>query len=186
VAGSRIRITGGILRGVPIIEPRGYRLRPTSARLREAIFNILGATVEGARVLDLYAGTGAFGLEALSRGASHATFIDQSHASIAAIEKSLAAMHLEAAGTTIRGALPAALSRVETAAAIIFIDAPYDDPNAIETVSACAPYLLPGGTVVYEHASRYNPPERPPGLILGQRRVYGDSAISLYVPQEGE
>lgn len=186
MAASRLRLTGGVFRGLPIVEPRGHRLRPSSSRLREAIFNVLGADVEDATVLDLYAGSGALGLEALSRGARHATFIDEAQASISAIEKTLSAMHLRDAATLVRGALPGALRRLDEMADIVLLDPPYDDESAPHTLDEVHRVLSPRGTVVYEHASRYNPPERPPGLILRQRRVYGDSAIALYALQEGE
>ncbi|MGH2634192.1 MAG: RsmD family RNA methyltransferase, partial [Tepidiformaceae bacterium] len=76
MAASKLRISGGSARGIPVTEPKGLRLRPTSGLVREALFNILGDLIEDATVLDLYAGTGAVGIEALSRGAAAATFID--------------------------------------------------------------------------------------------------------------
>lgn len=154
--------------------------------MREALFNILGARVEGARVLDLYAGSGALGLEALSRGAAHVTFIDEAAAAVAAIEASIEAMGLGHLTRVVRGRLPTALDRLEGTFDLILVDAPYEDPRAVETLDRSHEKLAPSGTVVYEHASRYNPPERPAGLVPWLRRVYGDSAISLYVPQEGE
>jgi 16S rRNA (guanine966-N2)-methyltransferase len=137
-------------------------------------------------VLDLYAGSGALGLEALSRGATHATFIDESQACLTAISQTLDGMKMRDAATLVRGSLPAALERFERTADIAFLDPPYEDQSALQTLGRVGRHLHPEGTVVYEHASRYNPPERPAGLILRQRRVYGDSAIALYALQEGE
>jgi 16S rRNA (guanine966-N2)-methyltransferase len=186
MAASRLRITGGEARGTPLVEPRGMRLRPTSGLVREALFNILGGQVVDARMLDLYAGTGAVGIEALSRGASHTTFVEGEAAGCQAILQSLARMSFADRATVLRGRLPAALGSVAAPFDLIFMDPPYGLETAEETLHAAAPLLAPGGVLVYEHASRYNPPERPAGLVLHERRAYGDSALALYALQEGE
>jgi 16S rRNA (guanine966-N2)-methyltransferase len=153
--------------------------------LREAIFNIVRERVEGAFVVDLYAGTGALGIEALSLGAKHATFIDAEARCCTAILSSIARGGFRDRAKVVRGRLPLAvtgLSEVD----LILMDPPYGDESAEPTLQTLAAALAPGGLVVYEHASRYNPPERPRGLVLAERRVYGDSAIALYELQEGE
>ncbi len=182
----RIRITGGSARGLPLAEPRGRRLRPTSGLLREAIFNIIADRVPGAVVLDLYAGTGALGLEALSRGARSCVFIDSEAASCQAILQSLGRAGFTSAAVVLRGRLPRALDRLEGEFGLVLLDPPYRNEDAAATLGSIAPHLAAGGLVVYEHGSRYNPPERPAGLRLLERRVYGDSAIALYAPQEEE
>lgn len=171
---------------MPITEPRGVRLRPTSGLVREALFNIIGDTVEGAAVIDLYAGTGALGIEALSRGAAAAVFVEAEAACCQAILQSLARAGFAAAGRVVRGRLPGAVSNLGETADFVFIDAPYDDDRAEETLIAAAALVRPGGTIVYELASRYNPPERPAGLKLADRRVYGDSALAFYSLEERE
>jgi 16S rRNA (guanine(966)-N(2))-methyltransferase RsmD len=186
MAGKGVRIAGGTARGIPLTEPRGVRLRPTSGLVREAIFNVLGDTVTGATVLDLYAGTGALGIEALSRGAAHATFVEGEAGAVTAILQSLARTSLRERGTVVRGRLPGALSTLKSTFDIILLDPPYNDPNAEETLLRVDSLLADGGTVVYEHASRYNPPQRPASLALTDRRVYGDTAIAFYRCQEGE
>jgi len=162
------------------------RLRPTSGLVREALFNILGDLVQGARVLDLYAGTGAVGIEALSRGAAHVTFVEGEAAACEAILQSLARTGFGPQATVLRGRLPAALKSLEGPFGIIFMDPPYGLETADETLHLAPPLLADSGLLVYEHASRYNPPERPAGLHLQERRVYGDSALALYVRQEGQ
>jgi 16S rRNA (guanine(966)-N(2))-methyltransferase RsmD len=169
---------------VPLVEPRGVRLRPTSGLVREALFNILAAEVDGARVLDLFAGTGAAGIEALSRGAAAATFIESDATCARAIVQSLARTGFASAGTVVRGVLPRALAGMEGAFDIVFCDPPYGAEEAEETLIAAAPLLAPGGVVVYEHASRYNPADRLGGLSLVDRRQYGDSTLSFYRRQE--
>ncbi len=186
MAASKLRVAGGTARGLPLTEPRGMRLRPTSALLREAIFNILGDLVAEAAVLDLYAGTGALGIEALSRGAASAVFVEAEAPAARAILESLARASFSQRGTVLRGRLPAALKAIEGQFDIILVDPPYGLEGAEETIARLSPLLAPGGIVVYEHGSRYNPPERPEGLHLTERRVYGDSAIALYAPEETE
>lgn len=186
MAAQRLRITGGVARGAPIVEPRGLRLRPTSGLVREALFNILGDLVESARVLDLYAGTGALGLEALSRGADRAVFVEGEAAGCQAIVQSLARTGLAERGKVLRGRLPAALGSLEGPFELILMDPPYGLDTAEETLLAAAELLARDGILVYEHSSRYNPPERPAGLRREERRVYGDSALTLYRREEAE
>jgi 16S rRNA (guanine(966)-N(2))-methyltransferase RsmD len=180
MAAQRTRITGGTARGVPLRLVPGTRTRPTSSRLREAIFNVLADRVRDASVADLFAGTGALGIEALSRGAREATFFESGGAACRVILQNLSATGFAGAGTVIRGRLPDALTRQEERFDIIFLDPPYGVAEAEETLVAAAVALEEGGQVVYEHGSRYNPPEHPTGLALEQTRVYGDSAISIY------
>ena len=181
-----VRIAGGTARGIPLTEPRGVRLRPTSGLVREAIFNILAPKVEGATVLDLYAGTGALGIEALSRGAARATFVEAEAGAVQAIFTSLARTSLAERGKVVRGRLPGALSSVEGPFDLVFMDPPYNDPAAEDILLRLSRLLAPGGYVVYEHSSRYNPPQRPQGLRLVERREYGDTAIALFALEEEE
>lgn len=186
MATSRLRVMGGSARGIPLAEPRGVRLRPTSGMVREAIFNILGDVVTGARVLDLYAGTGALAIEALSRGAESATLVEAEPGAIQAILQSLARTGFGERATVLRGRLPGALAMADGVFDLILMDPPYRDETAEATLSAAGSLLAEGGWVVYEHASRYNPPERPGALVMRDRRVYGDSAIAVYAMQERE
>lgn len=186
MAARGVRISGGTARGVPLTEPRGVRLRPTSGLVREAIFNILGDSIAEAKVLDLFAGTGALGIESLSRGASYATFYEAEAGSVTAILASLARTGFNDRAKVVRGRLPAAISALDERFDLIFLDPPYGDDTAEPTLMVVDRLLKPGGTVVYEHASRYNPPERPARLRQTERRVYGDTAIALYTLQEGQ
>jgi 16S rRNA (guanine966-N2)-methyltransferase len=154
--------------------------------VREALFNILGDDVVEATVLDLYAGTGALGIEALSRGAASATFVDTEAACVQAILQSLARAGLDRSATVLRGTLPAALRSLQSPFTLVLMDPPYQEDTAIETLTAIASHLQPSAQVVYEHSSRYNPPERPLGLVLRDRRTYGDSALAFYRSTEGE
>ncbi len=186
MAASKLRVTGGTARGVPLTEPRGVRLRPTAGIVREAIFNIMGDEVEGSTVLDIYAGTGSLGIEALSRGAKSVTFIEAEAAACTAIHASLARTGFTPQAKVLRGRMPAALSALKGPFDLILMDPPYADEEAPETLIELAALLSPTGLIVYEHGSRYNPPERPGTLQMSDRRVYGDSAIALYRLKEEE
>ncbi|MFN0094758.1 MAG: 16S rRNA (guanine(966)-N(2))-methyltransferase RsmD [Dehalococcoidia bacterium] len=181
---SRLRISGGSARGLPIVEPRGVRLRPTSGLVREAIFNIIAERVPEARVLDLFAGTGALGIESLSRGAASATFVEGEAACCQAIAQTLNRAGLESRARVLRGRMPAALASLEGPYDLILMDPPYNLDEATTGIAEVARLLAGGGMVVFEHASRYNPPEHPRGLHLTDRRVYGDTAIALYTGEE--
>jgi 16S rRNA (guanine966-N2)-methyltransferase len=119
-----VRVVGGEAKGRRLTSPPGTATRPTSDRVREAVFDMLASldAVEGATVLDLFAGTGAMGIEALSRGAAHATFVDTDPAAIRAIEANLAATRTEDRATVVRAD---ATSRAGTPADLAFADPPY-------------------------------------------------------------
>jgi 16S rRNA (guanine966-N2)-methyltransferase len=182
------RITGGEFAGRVVRisgqTPDGFR--PTAGRVREAVFNILGNRVTGARFLDLYAGSGLAGFEAMSRGADSVTFVEAASRLVAAIQSTADTLGASAQSTVCSGRLPGALADVTGPFDVIYLDPPYALGGVESTLAALAPLLAASATVVYEHSSRYNPPQRPPGLALEQRRVYGDSAIAFYRSSESE
>lgn len=183
------RIIAGYAGSLSISVPRSGT-RPTSDRVREAIFSALDAAdlISGARVLDLYAGSGALGLEAASRGASIVTLVERD-ASAAGVCRRNAAL---VAGRAPRGAAP----RIDVAAAsvsswlhgaaaggepwdVAFIDPPYDVGEADITaiLTALAPFLAADATVVLERSSRSPEPELPDGLALDRTKRYGETAV---------
>jgi len=180
----RVRIFGGCLHGALLTSPRGSTTRPTTGRVREAVFNILGDSFEGRPVLDLFAGTGSLGIEAVSRGAARATFVDSAGDACKAVGDSLRRCDIAERCTVIKARLPAALARLDETFAIIFLDPPYEGDSGPGALVKCGALLAPNGTLVYEHRSSYNPPEQPPSLKLVDRRTYGDTAIALYQSQE--
>jgi 16S rRNA (guanine966-N2)-methyltransferase len=180
-----IRVVGGELRGRRLaVAARG--VRPTSERTREAIFDILGpALVSGARVLDLYAGTGALGIEALSRGAAHADFVDASADVTRRLTESLESLGLAARGRVHRadlgrGVLPAGAAGPWQ---VVFLDPPYAGGAGETWLRALAriPWGERGGVVVHERA-RSGPGrgETPEGLQLVTERRYGDTTVAIY------
>jgi len=182
-----MRIIGGCLRGRRLPSPTWSGLRPTGDRLRETLFNILGDAVTGARVLDGCAGTGALGLEALSRGAAHVTFIDCDARAVALIEANLERCRVADRGTVIRGILPGAMGLVEAAANfdLVLLDPPYeyDDRATGAMLSAAGRRTAAGGQVVVERTRRAETVAAAP--LKHTRRVRaGNSILDFHVRAE--
>jgi 16S rRNA (guanine966-N2)-methyltransferase len=174
-----VRIIAGTRRGHTIYAPKGRDTRPTSDRVRENVFNILGA-VEGAGVLDLYAGSGAMGLEALSRGAARAVFVERDGDAVRAIERNLEKLRLKA--TVLRQDAVTALAGEAAAGRkydLVLVDPPYEMYTEIEPqLARYLPALLAdGGVIVVETDARVEP-----GLPLEQRtsRKYGAARVTVY------
>ena len=184
-----MRIIGGHYRSRRLSTPRGEATRPTSDRLRETLFNVLGPRLEGARFLDLYAGSGAVGLEALSRGAAFCCFVERAPAALAAIRANLAALAVERPRWALEvHAAARALSDLSAAKLgfdLIFLDPPYEAAAeytaTLETLGAAAsPVLAPGATVIAEHARRISLPEHFGTLTRTRLLQQGDAALSFY------
>jgi len=180
---ARVRIIAGRFRGKGILAPRGLSTRPTSDRVREALFSILG-DVQGLDVLDLFAGSGALGLEALSRGARSATFVDQARASITAVTDNVAALGVTESATVRAaeaGAALRAFGREGRALGLVFLDPPYAyaDAEALLLELLAQRLLVPGAWIVLEHASRGDAPA-PAALERRFARTYGDTALTFY------
>lgn len=178
-----IRVVGGALRGRRIAVPE-KGVRPTSERTREAIFDLLGpGALEGARVLDLYAGTGALGIEALSRGAAFADFVEKDAATARRLIETLRILELSSCARVHRADLHA--GTLPTAAAgpwgIVFLDPPYTgDAGAIWLAAlGRAAWIDAGGLVVYERG-RAMGAAAPEGLSLWKERTYGDTTVAIY------
>jgi 16S rRNA (guanine966-N2)-methyltransferase len=173
-----VRVIAGAWRGRPLKAPPGRDTRPTSDRVREALFSILG-DVGGLRVLDLYAGSGALGLEALSRGAARATFVESDRAACRAIDRNLAKLRLTGATVLCR---PVEMVLAQEAAAgrkydLVLLDPPYEMTDH-EPLARYLPRLLAeDGLVVFETAARVEP-----DLPLAKRtsRKYGSARVTLF------
>ena len=175
-----MRIIAGSLKGRTLGSPTWDGLRPTSDALRETLFNVLGAAVADAVVLDLCAGTGAIGLEALSRGAARAVFVDVDPRALRLVESNAGRCGVENRCVIIRGTAVGALADdVGGPFDIVVVDPPYDAPWIDEALDAAARHLAPGGMLVLEHAWRRPPPEVA-GLQRVRTRRAGDSALTTY------
>jgi len=172
-----MRVIAGELGGRRLATPRGDGTRPTSARVREALFSMLGE-LTGLRVLDLFAGSGALGIEALSRGAAHATFVERSAPALAALRANLEALGLqERSIVRARDAL-AALRGAETYD-LVFLDPPYAMAEALAGQLARAlPAVLAEGARVVSESDRRAP--APLALPLARERRYGDTLIRIH------
>jgi len=171
-----MRIIGGSLGGRRLRAPKGLSTRPTSDRVREAIFNILGPPPDRARVLDLFAGAGGLGFEALSRGADEVVFVDQSAEACRAIGDNARLLGVADRVRVLRGDVHAVLPRVDGPFAWAFLDPPYAGDDLATALAA----LPPVEVAVAEHDKRRPPPDRVGGLALADRRRYGDTAVSFY------
>ena len=165
--------------------PRGRTVRPTSARVREAIFDILGHSCEGDAVLDLYAGAGTLGIEALARGARALVAVERDREVARVLEGNLTRSGGEGSHRLVRGDAVAVIRRLAANGArfdVIFADPPYD-AGEIERILgelAVLPLLNEDGVAVVEHSPREDGPERIGGLRRFDRRVYGQTNVSFY------
>jgi 16S rRNA (guanine966-N2)-methyltransferase len=179
-----MRVIAGRLGGRRLDAPPGQGTRPTSDRVREAIFSIL-AGVGGARVLDLYAGTGALGIEALSRGAERATFVESAPKAIAVLKRNLTSLGLDDEARVIASRAERAVAPLAESGPydLVLVDPPYadlDDAITLLTRLTGRGAVAEGGRVVLEHASGDGGREVP-GLTLEDERRYGDTGVSIYV-----
>jgi 16S rRNA (guanine966-N2)-methyltransferase len=184
-----MRVIGGTYRHRLLGAPRGMGTRPTSDRLRETLFNVLAPHIEGARFADLYAGTGAVGIEALSRGAAHVTFVESAAAAVTALRGNLNALDIRHGFALEQRSVPVALrnlSRRQQDFDIVFLDPPWDDAAAYQQSlgllsQAAATLLAPEAVVVAEHSRRGAPPAETYGALHRYRVLeQGDAALSFY------
>lgn len=186
-----MRIIAGELKGRKIKTPRGRATRPMRDFVREAVFDMLGERVRGARVLDLYAGSGSLGLESLSRGAEEAVFVDRGKEQARIIQENLDNLGMASRGRVIRSDILDYLRRYgcpERAFNLIFIDPPFKiDVNYRKELLkklSDGGFLGPAAVVVMEAPLRSSVPEPPPGLEFRERRRYGETAVDIYVKKE--
>lgn len=178
-----LRIIAGSFKGRLLKAPKGPSTRPTQGVLREAVFNICQQDIANARFLDLFAGSGAMGLEALSRGAAHATFVEQNRNAIACIKENIALLHVEAQTILLPSNANQALALLAKQNAlfdIAYIDPPYDKPISLTPL---IPLLAPCALLFLEE--RHNPkkPHQPPShpaLHLQDTRRFGIALLSIY------
>jgi 16S rRNA (guanine966-N2)-methyltransferase len=179
-AGS-LRIIAGELKGRRLKAPDWEGVRPTSDKLREALFNVLARDIAGARVLDAYAGTGAVGIEALSRGASHVTFVERDRRAAALIEENLHHCGVKERYAIIRVDFARAEQRLETGELdILFLDPPYGATEMHAALAVAARLARAGTQVIVEHAKRDTPPATTGGLVLARDLIAGDSGLAFY------
>ncbi len=180
-----MRIIAGELKGRRLETPDWPGLRPTSDKLRETLFNVLMARVAGARVLDGYAGTGAVGLEALSRGAAHVTFVEADTRAVRLIERNLERCAVTDRYAIIRARFADAARRWPAGTFdLVLLDPPYNQDGLAGALEAAAPLVPAGGLLVIEHARRDQAPAAVASITKLREISSGDSALSLYAMRE--
>ncbi len=176
-----MRVIAGTARGVELKHPQGST-RPTSSRLRESLFGILeAADLDWSSVVDLYAGSGALGIEALSRGAGHCTFVESSRRACAVIRDNLRLTGFEDASTVVARPIERWRPDERAAFTLVLADPPYDDPDAWRSIEeAIGATLAEHTTMVVEHAARQTAPATLTGRPLWRDRRQGDGVVAIY------
>jgi 16S rRNA (guanine966-N2)-methyltransferase len=179
------KITGGSLGSRKLRSPKGLHVRPTPGRVKESLFSILIPRLEGARMLDLFAGTGAIGFEAASRGAARVVSVEAQRETAHAIEEAARNLGVQDIVTVFPAPAERALYRLEGPFDIVYLDPPYADPVPLQLFRLLREreLLAPDALVVYEHAAKRILPEIP-GFRSTREEVYGDVALAFLAPTE--
>lgn len=180
-----LRIIGGDKKGKKLLSVKGMKTRPTADRMRESLFNILSSSVVDSNVLDLFAGTGAFGIEALSRGASAASFIDNDRAALSVIEKNLKSCGFEGRSKIFRCNILINLKCLKVVTKpfdLVFMDPPYEKdyvyPSLVNLKQSSA--LQNGSILIVEHSPNEPVPEDLFGFEISDQRRYGGTLFSFF------
>lgn len=173
-----IRIIGGVHSGLPIRAPKGRKTRPTLDRVKESLFNILQYDLAGSSVLDLYAGSGALGLESISRGARLATFVDKDKQAIMVIHENIAKMGVALSCRVYQAdVLTWLVQHAVEKFDLVFVDAPYAMGLSVETMALLLPMVAAEGTVVLEMGRDKTLPVPP--MFVADHRFYGDTQVVI-------
>ncbi len=179
-----MRVIAGAARGVPLVAPRGLGTRPITDRVKETLFGILGNRVPDARVVDLYAGSGAIGIEALSRGASSVDLVEHDRGALDAIRTNLARTHLDADARVHGGTVEHYLESTSDGPwDLALLDPPYELRAMVAPLRALVPHLAPGASVVIKHFWRSKPPEIERLTVYRQRR-FGETMLTFLAMED--
>ncbi|MFH1034689.1 MAG: 16S rRNA (guanine(966)-N(2))-methyltransferase RsmD [Pseudomonadota bacterium] len=184
-----LKITGGALRGRNLQTPPGLDTRPTGAKVRQALFNILAQRVPGARLADLFAGPGTLGIEALSRGAAHCLFVESRREVARLLTANLTALGLLDRATVLvaDAARPGPGLTSHGPLDLLLADPPYNQGQVarLSALGAAGDFLAPGGLMVIEHSPQEQPTPTP-GLVLADQRRYGQTMLSFLARRPAE
>lgn len=175
-----MRIITGTAKGKRLVTPEGRDVRPTPERVKEGLFSALQFDIEGRRVLDLFAGSGQLGLEALSRGAESCTFVDASDGSVKIIEKNLKITGFESNTRVIRSDYAAFAAASRETFDIVFLDPPYASGLLMPALKAVLPLMSDYGMIVCEHPPEIKPEQTVGGFSISRSYRYGKVLISVY------
>ena len=177
-----MRVIAGLYKGRKLAPPAWPGLRPTSDRLKESVFAVLAPVVEGARVLDGFAGSGALGIEALSRGAAEVVFVDEDRRAAALVEHNLAHCGIAGGYVMIRAEFGRALSQLPDGLRfdLALLDPPYDHAGLDAVLAAAVGRMARGGVLALEHATRREVPARVGGFVAARDVKAGDGTVTFY------
>lgn len=181
-----MRIISGERRGKKLITLDGLDVRPTSERVKESVFNILQFSVEGRVFLDLFSGSGQMGLEALSRGAKRAVFVDSSKASLKVIRQNIASCGFADRAEVREGSFDSYLRRCTTRFDLAFLDPPYQAGLYERALQLTEPHMNPGGTILCEHPTGLAMPQQVGSFSVCKTYRYGNITLTLYRRGEQE
>jgi 16S rRNA (guanine(966)-N(2))-methyltransferase RsmD len=174
-----MRIIAGTHRGRQLQGPQDAAVRPTSDSLRETLFNILGPSVRGATLLDVFAGTGAVGLEAISRGAVQVTFVERDRRAIRVLKENIRRCGAENACAIVNGDFLSG-DLIADRFEVVFLDPPYEMRELDAALLVASECVMPGGRLILEHSRRREAPEDAAAFRRGRVVIAGDSALSFY------
>jgi 16S rRNA (guanine966-N2)-methyltransferase len=176
-----MRVTGGTGRGRRLKAPAGSGVRPTSDKVKQALFNILGERMAGSSFLDLFSGAGGIGIEALSRGAGRVVFVDASRASLQVVKQNIEQTGFEERSQAVLAKVESFLKKPSGPYDIVFLDPPYaDEMQPLLELIAEAGILRPDSLVIAEHFKKQLSPESAGGLTLYREAKYGDTVLAFY------
>lgn len=181
-----MRIISGDRRGKRLVTLDGLDVRPTSERVKESVFNILQFSIEGRTFLDLFAGCGQMGLEALSRGAKAAIFVDSSKASLKVIRQNITSTGLADRAEVHEGSFESYLRRCSRKFDLVFIDPPYLAGLYEPALTLAEPHMNPGGAILCEHPTKLSLPQRVGSFAAQKTYKYGNVSLTLYRRAEEE
>ena len=173
-----MRVIAGTARGVPLTAPRGDATRPITDRVKETLFAILGDRVPEARVLDLYAGSGAIGIEALSRGAEQVDLVERDRNAVKALRSNLDRTRLEERASVHELEVERFLASTNGEWDVVVLDPPYEVRAIVAPLRALVPHLAPGASVVIKHFWRTETPEVE-GLAVTRQRRFGETMLTF-------
>ncbi len=175
----KFRVISGAFGGRNITAPDSDATHPMSERVRNAMFNIIGDEIKNAQVLDAFAGSGSVGIEAMSRGAAHATFIERDRHASDALLANITLLGIDAQTTPIHGTVESYVKSAAKHFDIIFVDPPYDDLQ-LSTAFALTKLLQPNGLMVLSYPGRGETPTGTNGVVVVDNRSYGTAALAFY------
>ena len=183
-----MRIIAGSAKGRKLVAPGRAKTRPTTDRVKESIFNIIQFDIEGRHVLDLFAGSGQLGIEALSRGAESAVFVDMSRQSAEAIRHNLSIAGFSDRGRAVIWDAIGFISSTKEKFDLIFLDPPYGEKPLAKTLGAIIAFDIcrEGGIILCENDAGVEPPEPSGNYALGRTYTYGNTLVSVYRRDGGQ